>query len=250
MNSIKTILVDDEPGNIITLQELLKKFCPFINITGTAENIEQAEELIKKQQPDLVFLDIEMPYGNAFDLLEKLRPAAFEVVFVTAFDDYAIKAFKYAALDYILKPVNIPDLREAAAKVLKRINEKGINSKIELLLSNIKSGQYETDRIALPTIDGLQFEALSDIIFLQSNTSYTTVHLKGGRKYIVSKILGDIEAILPPTGFCRIHNSFIINIHQVKKYHKGRGGYVVMHDGTSIEVSVRKKDDFPARFKF
>lgn len=242
-------MVDDEPGNLITLRELLKTYCPFTQVVGEAEDILQAEQLIKKEQPALVMLDIEMPYGNGFDLLEKLRPANFEVIFVTAFDNYAIRAFKYAAIDYILKPVNITELQEATDKVRRRLHEKGVNAKIELLLSTIKPSSAELSKIAFPTADGLLFETLDNIIFIEANGSYSTIHLRGGQRYLVVKTVGEIEQVLPPTGFCRVHNSFIVNLSNIRKYQKGRGGFVVMEDGTSIEVAARKKDEFLARFK-
>jgi two-component system, LytTR family, response regulator len=249
MELIKTILVDDEPGNIITLQELLKNYCPDIVVAGIAENIETAATLIQNEQPDLVMLDIEMPYGNGFDLLEQLSPANFEVIFVTAFDNYAIRAFKYAAIDYILKPVNIGELQEAVEKVQKRLSEKQVNSKIELLLSTIKSGQGEVKKIAFPSGDGLVFEAIENILFIEANGSYTTVHLTSGHKYLVTKKISDIEQVLPSSIFFRVHNSFIINTHKIRKYQKGRGGFVVMENGASIEVSIRKRDEFLERFQ-
>lgn len=249
METVKTILVDDEPGNIITLRELLKNYCPFIEVMGIAEDIVQAEQLIQKVQPELVMLDIEMPYGNGFDLLEKVRPANFEVIFVTAFDNYAIRAFKYAAVDYILKPVNIAELQDAVEKVRKRITEKSVNTKIELLLSTIKPTQADANKIAFPTADGLQFETIENILFIEASGNYSNVHIKGRKKYLVGKSVGDIEQILPPADFCRVHNSYIINIRSVSKYHRGRGGFVTMEDGTKIEVAVRKKDEFLARFQ-
>lgn len=244
------MIVDDEPGNIITLVELLKGYCPDVMVSGTAENIRSAEEMIRNEKPDLVFLDIEMPYGNGFDLLEKIRPVDFEVIFVTAFDNYAVKAFRYAAIDYILKPVNIVELQGAVDKVVKRFAEKSINNKVELLLSSLKNNQPELKRIALPTQEGLQFESYADILYLEANANYTFVHIKNGQKYLVSKTLGDFEGILPAADFCRIHNSFIININYIRQYYKGRGGYVVMENGTNIEVSVRKKESFLSKFKY
>lgn len=249
MECIKTILVDDEPGNIITLGELLKSYCPQITIVGVAENIERATSLIQTAQPDLVMLDIEMPYGNGFDLLERVSPANFEVIFVTAFDNYAIRAFKYAAIDYILKPVSIQELQEAIDKVRLRLNEKQVNSKINLLLSTLKSGQGDIKKIAFPTGDGLVFEAVDNILFIEASGSYTTIHLTGGHKYLVAKKISDIEQVLPVSLFFRVHNSFIINIQKIKKYHKGRGGYVVMENGASIEVATRKRDEFLDRFQ-
>jgi two-component system, LytTR family, response regulator len=249
MELIKTILVDDEPGNIITLQELLKNYCSYISVVGIAENIDAAAALIQSERPDLVMLDIEMPYGNGFDLLEQLSPANFEVVFVTAFDNYAVRAFKYAAIDYILKPVNIQELQEAVDKVRMRLTEKQVNNKIELLLSTIKSGQGDIKKIAFPTGDGLVFEAVDNILFIEASGSYTTVHLTGGHKYLVTKKISDIEQVLPAIIFFRVHNSFIINTHKIRKYQKGRGGFVVMENGASIEVSTRKRDEFLERFQ-
>jgi two-component system, LytTR family, response regulator len=160
-----------------------------------------------------------------------------------------VRAFKYAAIDYILKPVNIGELQEAVDKVQKRLNEKQVNGKIELLLSTIKSGQGEVKKIAFPTAEGLVFEAIEHILFIEASGNYTTVHLAGARKYLVAKKIGDIEQVLPPAIFFRVHNSYIINTHKVRKYQRGRGGFVVMENGTSIEVSIRKRDEFLERFQ-
>jgi two-component system, LytTR family, response regulator len=249
MQTISAVIIDDEPGNIVTITEMVKQYCPNIFIKGTAPDPLKGYELIKETNPDLVFLDIEMPYGNAFDLLDKLVPVNFEVVFITAFNDYAIKAFKYAALDYLLKPVNINELKNAVDKVTKRLEDKTINTRIASLLTNLKPENIGTQKIALPTIDGCSFEDISNIMYLQAESSYTYIYCKGKPKLLVSKNLKDFEEILPPDLFCRIHHASIVNINFVKKYFKGRGGYVQMKDGTSIEISVRKKNDFFDRFK-
>lgn len=249
MQTISTIIIDDEPGNIVTLSELTKQYCPDIEIVGTAPDPIKGYDLIKDTEPELVFLDIEMPYGNAFDLLDRLLPVTFEVIFVTAFNDYAIKAFKYAALDYLLKPVNINELKEAVNKVSNRIKEKNINSRINNLLNNLKSENAGLQKIALPTADGCHFEDIGNIMYLQSEGSYTYIHLKTKEKILVSKTLKLFEDVLPPATFCRIHHSSLININYVKKYYKGRGGYIQMEDDTCIEISIRKKNDFFDRFK-
>jgi two-component system LytT family response regulator len=249
MRTISAVIIDDEPGNVLTLVELVKQYCPNVSIAGTAPDPLKGYELIVEIKPDLVFLDIEMPYGNAFDLLDKLLPVSFEVIFVTAFNDYAIKAFKYAALDYLLKPLNINELKEAINKVSKRIEEKHINTRIGSLLDNLRSESAVPQKIALPTIDGCSFENINDIMYLQAEGSYTYVYSKEKIKLLVSKSLKEFEEILPAASFCRIHHSSIININFVKKYFKGRGGYVQMEDGISIEISIRKKNDFFERFK-
>ena len=248
MNIISSIIIDDEPGNIVTLQELLKGYCPEVKIVGTALNPVIGQELIAKERPDLVFLDIEMPYGNAFSMLDKLSPVNFEVIFITAFNDYAVKAFKYAALDYILKPVNINELKDAVEKATKRINEKQLNTRVDLLLKNIKPENGQSQKIGLPTVDGFRFENIQNILFLEAQGAYTNVYIKGNEKEVVSKNLNYFDDILPPATFCRVHHSYVININFVKKYFKGRGGYVEMENGSIIEISIRKKDDFLNKF--
>ncbi|WP_462219040.1 LytR/AlgR family response regulator transcription factor [Ferruginibacter sp.] len=248
MQTISAVIIDDEPGNIITLLELVKQYCPDVFIKGTAPDPLKGYELIKQSNPDLVFLDIEMPYGNAFDLLDKLAPVSFEVVFITAFNDYAIKAFKYAALDYLLKPVNINELKEAVNKVSKRLEERTVNNRINTLLGNFKAENAITQKIALPAFDGCYFEDISNIMYLQTENSYTYIYCKGKTKLLVTKNLKDFEDILPSALFCRIHHNSIVNINFVKKYSKGRGGHVQMEDGTTVEISVRKKSDFFDRF--
>jgi len=249
MQTISAVIIDDEPGNVLTLVELVKQYCPNVSIAGTAPDPLKGYDLVVEAKPDLVFLDIEMPYGNAFDLLDKLLPVSFEVIFVTAFNDYAIKAFKYAALDYILKPVNIDELKAAINKVSQRLEEKNINIRISSLLDNLRSGNTVPQKIALPTIEGCSFENVNDIMYLQAEGSYTYIQSKEKTKLLVSKNLKEFEEILPPASFCRIHHSSIININFVKKYFKGRGGYVQMDDGITIEISARKKNDFFERFK-
>jgi two-component system, LytTR family, response regulator len=248
MPNISAVIIDDEPGNVVTLLELTKQYCPAITIVGTAPDPVLGYKLITEKSPDLVFLDIEMPYGNAFDLLDKLLPVTFEVVFITAFNDYAIKAFKYAALDYLLKPVNINELIAAVDKVEKRMAEKNVNTRINAMLNNFKPENAELQKIALPTAEGCYFEDIRNIMYLQAENSYTAIYCKGKPKFVVSKNLKEFEDILPVNVFCRIHHSSIININYVKKYFKGRGGYVQMEDGASIEISIRKKNDFFERF--
>jgi two-component system, LytTR family, response regulator len=249
MQTISAVIIDDEPGNVLTLLELVKQYCPNVIVVGTAADPLKGYELIIETAPQLVFLDIEMPYGNAFDLLDKLVPVSFEVIFVTAFNDYAIKAFKYAALDYLLKPININELKAAVNKVSQRLEEKNINTRISSLLDNLRAESTTPQKIALPTIEGCSFENITDIMYLQAEGSYTYIHCKEKPKLLVSKHLKEFEDLLPTASFCRVHHSSIININFVKKYYKGRGGYVQMEDGASIEISTRKKGDFFERFK-
>jgi len=246
---IKTVIVDDEENNIGTLESLLTEFCPEIDIIGTAGNAKQAFTVITELEPQLVFLDIEMPMGNGFDLLGKLMPVNFEVIFVTAFDQYAITAFKYAALDYLLKPVSIDDLKRAVNRSVMRIAEKNVNNRIESLITNFRTEAQGLKKIGLPTAEGLVFEEIENIIHLQAESNYTLVFMRNKKKMTITKSLKEFEDILPATLFCRLHHSHIVNLNYITKYYKGRGGYVELSDGSTVEVSTRKKDDFLEKFR-
>jgi two-component system, LytTR family, response regulator len=244
----RALIIDDEPRNIRILRNLLGEFCPAIDIVGEAGDVNEALAAIRHHKPDMVFLDIEMPYGNAFDLLDKLMPVNFEIIFITAFDTYTLKAFRYSALDYLLKPVDIEELKRAVGRAIERVAAKNINQQLANLLGNLKVSQPGLEKIALPTADGIIFINVADIVRFEANGSYTEVHCKGYEKITVSKNIKEYEEVLPVSIFCRIHNSHIINLNRIKKYHKGRGGYVTMDDGTSIEVASRRRDEFLAKF--
>jgi two-component system, LytTR family, response regulator len=245
---ITAVIVDDEANNVASLKSLVQRFCTDVDIVGTADSAETALPLIQNEQPGLVFLDIEMPRGNGFDLLEKLMPVSFEVIFVTAFNEYAIKAFRYSALDYLLKPVNIEELKQAVTKAGERIQSRTTFRKIENLLANLPQQGRSLKKIALPAGEGLVFEDVEQILRIEASANYTLVYTADKRKLMVTRSIGEIEELLPESDFCRIHNSHLINLNRIKKYFKGRGGYIEMEDGTTIEVSVRKKDFFLNRF--
>jgi two-component system, LytTR family, response regulator len=245
---MRTLLVDDEPKNTRILRKLLEDYCPKVQIIGDAGDIKAAYTLIRELKPDLVFLDIEMPYGNAFDLLDQLMPIDFSIIFITAFDDYTLKAFKYSAIDYLLKPVDIEELKVAVNKASEKIQNRTINVQLENLLENLKHNQMALQKIAIPTSDGIVFLNVDAIIRCEANGSYTTIYSNDNQKMVTSKGIKDYEDMLPATIFCRIHNSHLINLNRIKKYHKGRGGYVVMEDGTSIEVASRRKEEFLSKF--
>jgi two-component system LytT family response regulator len=228
----------------------LAKFCPQVKIIGTAGNANTGFDLIKKVSPQLAFLDIEMPYGNAFDLLNRLEEVNFQIIFVTAFDQYAIKAFKYSALDYLLKPINIEELKNAVDKVTKHINSKSANEKITTLLHNLDPAKTANPKIAIAGLNGVTFINIENVIRMEAQKNYTIVYINNGQKILATKNLGSFEELLPESLFCRIHHSHIVNLNCIKRYNKGRGGYLEMEDGTEIEVSVRKKDSFLERFKY
>jgi two-component system LytT family response regulator len=246
---IRSVLIDDEPKNIRILRGLLEEFCPSVKVVAEANGAQDAIPLIREHQPDLLFLDIEMPFGNAFDLLDKLKPVDFEIIFITAFDEYTLKAFKYSALDYLLKPVNIDELKEAVQKAGKRIEHKNINKQLTNLFHNIKKPPTALQRIAFPDNEGVMvFIELKEISHLEAKRGYTYVYTRNKQVYISSRIIKEYEELLPEDLFFRVHNSSIINMSFIRKYHKGRGGIVEMEDGSMLEVAARRKDEFLSRF--
>ena len=238
---IRTVLVDDETDSIRVLQKLLEKYCPQVAVVGTAEGVETALAVIQGTRPDLLFLDIEMMQGNAFDLLNQLRPLTFQVIFVTAFDNYAIRAFKYSAVDYLLKPVDIDELVSAVDRVAKRSQQKNIVDQMQVFLDNMGTFNLATQKMAVPTVDGLIFINLKEVVRLEAKSSYTQILMENGEVVMATRTIKDYEDILPEGLFCRIHNSHIINLQKIEKYNKGRGGYVTLEDGSTIEVASRKR---------
>jgi len=244
---IQTVLVDDEIDSIRVLQRLLETYCPNVNIAGTASGVGTGVELIRESKPDLVLLDIEMSQGNAFDLLNQLMPLTFQVIFVTAFDNYAIRAFKYSAVDYLLKPVDIDDLRSAIARVRERPEANDLAEQMKILLNNVGMLHLTQQKMAIPTITGLNFVPVQDVLRFEAKGNYTIIYLSGGETVMATRTIRDYEEVLPENIFCRIHNSHIINLSRIEKYQKGRGGIVLMEDGTTIEVAARRRDEFMRR---
>lgn len=247
---INTVIIEDEPGNVRVLKKMLEDYCQDIRVCGEAYDAIEGQKAIVNLQPDLVFLDIEMPYGNAFDILDRLMPVKFEVIFVTAFNDYILKAFKYSALDYLLKPINIEELRLAVQKASDKLRIKDINAHLQNLLSNLKQPNQAAHKLALPILDGLVFVTVDLISRCEASKGYTYFHMINGEKILSTRNIKDYEEILPATLFMRVHNSHIINLMCIKKYHKGRGGYIEMDDKVMIEVASRRKNEFLGRFGF
>lgn len=244
---IRTVLVDDEPDSISLLQTLMATYCPQIQVVGTAGGVDTGFNLIREANPDLVFLDIEMTHGNGFDLLNKLQPFTFQVIFATAFDEYAIKAFKYSAVDYLLKPVDIQELQNAVDKAVARTQEKLDLLPILTLLENVGAMQISHQKIAIPTLNGLSFVTISNIIRFEAQGNYTAIYVTNEKPLMATRTIKDYEQLLPEAIFCRIHNSHIINLQRIQKYQKGRGGQVIMEDGSAIEVASRRRQDFLER---
>lgn len=244
---IRTVLVDDEPKSIKVLQRLLETCCPDVTIIGCAEGVETAFDMIRTLSPDLVFLDIEMTEGNAFDLLNRLQPQTFQVIFVTAFDAYAVRAFKYSALDYLLKPVHPDELRTAVEKAAFRSQEKIDLTQIKTLLENVGNLHLSQQKMAVPTMTGLTFIAIRDIIRFEASGHYTAIRLDNGATIISTRNIKEYENLLPDTFFFRVHHSHIVNIHKIREYQKGRGGYLMMNDGVLVEIANRRREDFLKR---
>ena len=243
---IQAVLIDDEIDSNRILQTLLENYCPTVRVLGTADGVETAVTLISDIRPDLVFMDIEMNEGNAFDLLNRLQPIQFHVIFVTAFDNHAVKAFKYNAIDYLLKPVNIRELCAAVEKLSGRQAESGILERVKGLLDAIRPDPVER-KMTVPTATGLTFIALRDIVRLEAKGAYTIIHLQDKTMVNATEPFRYYEDLLPESMFFRVHHSHIINLNKIKSYQKGRGGHVTMDDGSSIEVATRRRENFMQR---
>ncbi len=241
---ITAVIIDDEKKSVSTLTKFLEDYCPAVKVLGTADSAKTGKQLIMNTKPQLVFLDVEMPYGSGLDLLESFTTIEFETIFITAFNHYAINAFRYAALDFLLKPVNIPQLKEAVNRAIQRITEKSSVKNYRLLLENLKEHDAGEQKIVLTDSKGQHFIKLNDIMYCIADGSYTHVYLNDSKSFLSSRNLKEFEDMLPKSVFCRIHHGHLINIFQISKVIKGRGGNVIMRDGRELEIAVRRKDDF------
>ncbi|MEQ1675144.1 MAG: LytTR family DNA-binding domain-containing protein [Chitinophagaceae bacterium] len=248
MTDIHCIIIDDEEKNIKLLQNMLETHCRHIKVMGISSCAKNGLQMIEDLQPQLVFLDVEMPHLNGFDLLQKLEPVSFEVIFVTAYSHYAVEAFEHHATGYITKPINTEKLISAVNTAIKRIEEKKINKNLfSLLEQNTK--QATPDKIPLSTTNGLLFVKIADVMYCESSGNYTHFFLNDDKKIVVSRQLGEYEKLLPENNFTRIHDKYIINLNYIKEYIKGSGGEVVLENGKEIPVATRRKEDFLARFE-
>jgi two-component system LytT family response regulator len=245
---ITVVIIDDEQKNVSMLRGLLQDYCRQVTLLGSAGNAAKGKKMIEEQKPQLVFLDVEMPYGSGFDLLQSMPGLESEVIFITAFDQYALNAFRYAALDYLLKPVNIEQLQAAVLRAEQRIKEKATTHNYELLLRNLDEKDAAKRALALNDKGEQHFIELSDIKYLIADGSYTHIHTIR-RSFVSTKNLKDFEQMLPPAIFCRIHHGHLVNIKHVDKLQKGRGGTVIMKDGKTLEVAVRRKEEFLKMFR-
>jgi len=241
---IRAIIIEDEPASRELLTILLERHKADITVIEACSNPTDGIVSIAKHQPDLIFLDIQMPKMNGFDMLKKISHINFEVIFTTAYDQYAINAIRTSALDYLLKPVDDQDLKAAIEKCKERMVEKKTKLRFETLFNNLQNRNPLDKTIALSGLDGISFVKMSDILRVEANGRYAKFHLVSKETIVVSKTLGDFEEILSANQFFRIHDSSIINLNHVKKYIRGDGGTVLLSDNTELDVARRRKEDF------
>jgi two-component system LytT family response regulator len=241
---ITAMIVDDEPRSITSLKWELQPFENEVHVVGEATSGKEAIPLIRELSPDVVFLDIEMPGMNGFELIKALQPIDFHVVFTTAYDKFAIRAFEMSALDYLLKPVTEEDLGRVINKLHEMASMDVVHKQMEHLLNNMRLKDPRFGQVVIPTLEGLEFIELTQIVRCESEANYTHIHMEDGSKHFVSKTLKHIELMLGDNGFFRIHNSHLVNIRFIKKYLKGKAGSIQLKDGTSVPVSRNKKHDF------
>jgi two-component system, LytTR family, response regulator len=244
-DTIKAVIVEDEQKNIDILRNILEKYCEGVELAGSATSLEDAVPMIKEIEPDVLFLDIEMPPHKGFELLEMLPSIDFEVIFITAYQEYALQAIKFAALDYLLKPLKVSEVKTALDKVRK--NKKGTTNNNELttiLKDYLKVKDSNFSKIVIPVNDGYNIIDLKDIIYCEALDSYTKIQLIGNVHHVISKSLKEYEEMLEDKGFYRVHKSFLINVNHITKIIKGLGAAVIMSDHKNIPISNRKKNDF------
>jgi two-component system LytT family response regulator len=216
-----------------------------VNVVGVAETVTEAIDLIHKVRPDIVFMDIELQTGTGFDVLARVQNLDFDVIFTTAFEHYAIKAIKFSSLDYLLKPIDVEELQGAVNKARVRQRESSQRQQLEVLLTNMNGNGVK--KICLATADRVEFVRVTDIILCEASGSYTNVYLNDKRKIMVSRHLKEYETLLADENFMRVHNSFLINLNEVKQFVKSDGGYIVMNDNYQVSISPKKRDEFFAR---
>ena len=241
--NLKAIIVDDELHSLQTTELLVKKYCPKIEIIGLAESAEKGIQLIDKLKPNIVFLDIAMPVMNGFEMLQHITYKSFEIIFTTAYDEYAIKAFKVNAIDYLLKPIDTKELIQAAKKVTKKIEKSEQYNKIDKLLNTMGQPDIKNKKVAL-SIDGkIKMIPFDSIIYCEAESNYTFIYLTQSKRVILSKTLKEVEKILNNPGFFRVQNSYLVNLDHIKEYIRGEGGDLIMSNGDEVRVSRKKKEE-------
>ncbi len=246
---LKAIIVEDEATSREILRNYIAKYCKQVHVSAEADSVKSGLEAINKHNPDLVFLDVEMPYGNAFDLLEQVDNKSFETIFVTAFDHYAIKALNFSAAYYILKPIDIDELIKAVDKITEKRQSAEHAVRTNILIDNIKIENKQLQKILLPLLDGFEVIQIKDIIHCKANDNFTEFFFTDGSKKLICRTLKFYEDLLGELDFIRIHKSHLVNLQHIKRYKKGKGGQVFMSDGSTLDVAVTKKHILIEKFR-
>ncbi|GAB4246841.1 MAG: LytTR family DNA-binding domain-containing protein [Saprospiraceae bacterium] len=248
---VKAFIVEDEPRGMANLKNLLASHCPKVQVIGEAASIEEGKTLFRNPdfKPDVAFLDIALPDGLVFSLLDSLRPLDFEIIFITAYDQHAIKACEYSSIGYILKPINPDDLVHAINRI-RVSNKRMIEQRLDLFSSQMSSTSTNAfDKISVSAVDGIHFIKITDIIRFAADDSYTKIHLQKGDPIIVPKTIKFYEELLEDQNFIRVHKSHVINMNYMVKVVKKDGGYVIMSDGEKIEIAKRRRAYFMEQLK-
>ncbi|MDR9374548.1 MAG: LytTR family DNA-binding domain-containing protein [Schleiferiaceae bacterium] len=241
---MKAIIIDDEQHCSESLRLLIEQETPQVEVLAEANDPFQGLGLVTAHQPDLLFLDVEMPHMSGFELLAQLKDLSFETIFTTAYDEFAVKAFKYNAIDYLLKPIAEEELRQAVDKAGQKLKSDDYQFKFHAMLNQMGHGKESEGKISLPTMEGLEFVKVQDIIRCQSDSNYTELTLTSGRKVVVSKTLKEIQELLPERTFVRVHHSHVINLNHITRYQRGAGGVLIMDNDEHVNVSRSRKEAF------
>ncbi len=248
MDKLKAVIIDDEKDSRDILYNYLTKYCPKVKVCGFGESVKTGLDMIAQHDPDIVFLDIEMPYGNGFDLLDQVNQVTFETIFVTAFDNYAIRALNQSAAYYLLKPIDIDELIQAVSKIREEKQKANYIQHSQILLDNIRSAARNDQKIMLPTLEGFEIVPVAQIIYCQAEDNFTRFHFKEGKSLLICRTLKFFDDLLNDFQFLRIHRSHLINLAYVRRYTKGKGGYVTMENNTQLEVAPDRKKSFLEAF--
>jgi two-component system, LytTR family, response regulator len=240
-STISTVIIDDEPRSIKLMVKMIEEHCPSLKVVGTCDDLTEAREMIERLQPALLLLDIEFPPGTAFSMLERLVHRGFQIVFITAYNNYAAEAYREHASDYLLKPVTKEAMIEAVKRVEEKLHQFSV-ADISKLAEILKSRQERSSKIPLPSSDGILFVNESDIVHCEASGRYTIIHLDSNKKLTVTKTLKEIEAMLNPSQFFRVHNAHIINLKKILRFHRAEGGRFELSDGSIINVSPSRKN--------
>ena len=246
---LTAIIVEDEEFARENLKLLIQEFCPTVKVVAAEDNIQDGIKYIDKFLPDILFLDIKIQRNTGFDLLKHYKTVGFDIIFTTAFAEYAIEAIKFSAIDYLLKPIDLTDLRNAIDKIEKKNSTDNMTKKLEALFYNLQRTKEDYPTLAVPSSNGLTFLNVKDIVYCEAEGNYTKIYLNNGQHLLICKTLKEYDLILSKFDFVRVHHGFLVNLKEVKNYIRGEGGYVIMSNKKEIDVSKRKKDEFLKRIE-